>query len=138
MTYNCPVGCGSGPFSTENGAVMHAVNKTDSQHSEVVDKRSAYDALNRESTNQETEDGSSGSQEDVSTDGSNPTFGNADPTADVSEPDPSSDPTCRECDGELFDFRQYDSGEYHEINGHQVFVRGDFQCSECAKWWVQE
>lgn len=137
MTYNCPVGCGNGPFTTENGAVMHAVNKTDAEHSEVVDKRTAYDALNQEPTNQETQEGSSGSQEEGSGGGDNPTMGSADPTIDVSEPD-TDEPVCKDCGGELYDFRQFGSGEYHMLNGQNVFVRGDFQCSECAKWWVDQ
>lgn len=45
------------------------------------------------------------------------------------------EPTCQRCGGELYDFRQFESGRYHRVNGQQVYVAGDFQCSSCAKWW---
>ena len=80
----------------------------------------------------------------------NPTFGSAEPQPEP-EPEPkpseqSTQPTekkegekvCPECSGPLYDFRQYETGAYHMVNGHQVYVRGDFQCSSCAKWWVDE
>lgn len=137
MSYRCPIRCGEGPFSTENGAVMHAVNKTDDAHSEITDKRSAYDALNRE-----TAEADGGSKEDPaagSTDpAENPVFGSADPTADVSEPSDSDDLRCLDCGGELYDFREFAAGDYHQINGQMVYVRGDFQCADCGGWWVDE
>jgi hypothetical protein len=137
VTYRCPVRCGDGPFSTENGAVMHAVNKTDDEHAEVTDKRSAYDALNRETA--EADGGSKQpSTEDTTDPAENPTFGSADPEADITEPSESDDIKCLECGGELFDFREFAAGEYHAINGQNVYVRGDFQCSDCGRWWVDE
>jgi len=81
------------------------------------------------------------------TSGENPTFGNADP---VNEPEPArdtteretdtsdSDPSCLKCESELYDFRQYSNGEYAIVNGHEVFIRGDYQCSNCGKWWFDE
>jgi len=78
------------------------------------------------------------------TSGDNPTFGTSDP---VNEPEPDtntsesgtdSDPSCRDCGSELYDFRQFTAGEYHAVNGTQVFVRGDYQCANCGKWWVDE
>lgn len=77
----------------------------------------------------------------------NPTFGTAEP---VTEPEPATnrsqgtqsnteqDLTCLDCGSELYDFRQFTAGQYHTVNGTQVYVRGDFQCSSCGKWWVDE
>lgn len=48
------------------------------------------------------------------------------------------DPVCPKCGGEVYDFRQYESGQYHKAGGHSVFVAGDFQCSSCGRWWVDE
>ena len=84
----------------------------------------------------------------------NPTFGSAEPSP---EPQPASQPSqqpqqqqtqqqetqqgeyvCLDCGSAVYDFRAYQTGQYHMVNGHQVFVRGDYQCSECGKWWVEE
>lgn len=50
----------------------------------------------------------------------------------------SEDKACPQCEGELYDFASLTNGEYHKVNGEQVYVRGDYQCSECGKWWVDE
>lgn len=63
MTYPCPTGCGAGPFTTQNGAVMHAINKTDEDHDSISDKASAYAALEGVD-NQEAADESEGTPED--------------------------------------------------------------------------
>jgi len=80
----------------------------------------------------------------------NPTFGSAEPQP---EPEPQSEPSeqpsqqqgtqegeylCLECNGPVYDFTQYKTGQYHAVNGHQVYVLGDYQCAECGKWWVDE
>jgi hypothetical protein len=138
MSYKCPVRCGGGPYADEHGAVMHAINKSDEKHRGITDKRSAYDAL-EDGQNHRAETDSGGSkQEDTSDAAENPTFGSADPNVDISEPSDPDDIECKECGGELYDFRQYASGEYHTINGQNVYVRGDFQCSDCGRWWVDE
>jgi hypothetical protein len=50
----------------------------------------------------------------------------------------AEEPVCLRCGGELFDFRGFENGQYHRVNGHQVFVRGDYQCSGCGKWWMED
>jgi hypothetical protein len=101
-------------------------------------------------------DHSSGTQPREQGSEPNPTFGGAEP---VREPEPEqstsqqpqrqqqsqssmqeagNDPVCPSCGGELFDFRQFTTGQYHKVNGESVYVRGDFQCSSCRKWWVDE
>lgn len=49
-----------------------------------------------------------------------------------------SEPVCPECSGEVVDFTAYDSGEYHNVNGSDLFVRGDYVCTECGGWFVDE
>jgi len=45
---------------------------------------------------------------------------------------------CPDCGGELVDYRQYDTGEIHTIQGTSHYVRGDYRCAECKRWWVDE
>lgn len=48
--------------------------------------------------------------------------------------DAGEEPVCIRCGGELYDFRQFETGRYHVVNGKRVWVRGDYQCSSCAMW----
>lgn len=48
------------------------------------------------------------------------------------------EPVCPDCGGELWDFRRFSDGQYHRVNGHSVFVRGDYQCDSCTRWWMDE
>jgi len=56
---------------------------------------------------------------------------------DSEEPD-SEELSCLECDGELVDFRGYTNGEYHNVEGTNVYVRGDYVCVDCGGWFVNE
>lgn len=86
--FPCPVGCGAGPYSTKNGAVMHAINKTDGEHDSVENKTEAYDRLEGVQ-NQEAAEEPEGSTEDVSEPTPEATTGPEFPEA----PDgPNSDP----------------------------------------------
>ena len=76
-------------------------------------------------------------------DGKNPIMGDG-PDKPVSgfdtgsETDTDADPICPSCSGDLVDYRQYADGQYHEINGSNHYVRGDFLCTGCGRWWVDE
>jgi hypothetical protein len=74
--------------------------------------------------------------------GSNPDKPESNPKAEPepTEPNPekSGEPVCPECGGEVVDFRAYQPGQYHTVNGQNVFVRGDYVCSECRGWFVNE
>jgi hypothetical protein len=50
----------------------------------------------------------------------------------------TEDLRCHACGGELYDFRDYPTGQYHRVNGEKVYINGDYQCSSCSKWWVDE
>jgi len=143
--YPCPVGCSKGPFSTDNGAVMHAINMEDREHAEITDKASAYELL--DTSNQETAEAQETDTETTHDgQGDNPTFGPGDasegaeldsqPGQEQSTQQGSDEPTCPACDGELYDFTDYPSGKVREINGHEVMIAGDYQCSSCGEWWV--
>lgn len=45
---------------------------------------------------------------------------------------------CPNCGAELVDYRQYEPGRYHDVAGDQHYVRGDWLCSGCNRWWVDE
>jgi hypothetical protein len=50
---------------------------------------------------------------------------------------------CPDCSGELVDFSDLESGRYHDgvqfADGSQgMFVGGDYLCSECGEWWMDE
>jgi len=102
VTYPCPTGCGGGPYSTENGAAMHAINKTDADHDSITDKASAYAAL-EDVQNQEAGDGSERSTESTEGDGtddgvstdSTPEFPESPDGPNVLEADPRPRPKCR-------------------------------------------
>jgi len=73
--------------------------------------------------------------------GSNPIMSNADSektTESDSEEADSEELLCLECGGELVDFTQYTNGEYHEVQGSNVYVRGDYVCADCGGWFVNE
>jgi hypothetical protein len=142
MSFECPVGCGAGPFSTKNGAVMHALNKSDETHEPITDKPTAYERLE---SNRQTADGSETRPEtDETQSDENPLFGSdgSEPEtqtdASENESDSSDELVCPECGGEIVDFTQYTAGQYHTVNGQNVFVRGDYVCSECRGWFVDE
>jgi len=48
------------------------------------------------------------------------------------------DDGCPDCGGELVDYRRYDTGEIHTIQGTSHYVRGDYRCVDCERWWVDE
>lgn len=123
----CPAGCGES-FGTENGAVMHAVNKQDSEHSGIGSKVDAYDALEG-STNQETADRPSGSQEEAADDSrSNPAF-------DSPAPDDSKQKAgCPECPSTDW----YDAATVEAHPELPDDVPGDRVCAECGEVFDNE
>lgn len=143
MPYECPAGCGE-TFASENGAVMHAVNKSDPEHDSIRDKPTGYNRLEpnqqtaEESETRPTEDDSETTEMDSD---NSLLFGSGGSDTDT-EPDTetheASEPECPDCGGELVDFTEYASGQYHEIDGSRVGVRGDYLCSECGGWFTDE
>lgn len=97
--YPCPCNCGQ-QFSTENGAVMHAINMGDEEHDAVTSKTDGYDRLDGgndgdesrepadESGGQETTPGtdeSDGAADGAqASDGSNPAFDGPSPDTSTS------------------------------------------------------
>lgn len=71
--------------------------------------------------------------------GDNPVMGNETPPNRQKRTKNSHDePTCPRCGGEVVDFTQFTTGEYHEVNGNNVYVRGDYVCSDCHRWFIDE
>lgn len=98
---------------------------------------------------------SSGSADQQPDRGSNPTLGSAEPVPDQEPPErrqqrqqqrerleerqeqldeAGDEPLCLRCGGEVYDFRAFDNGRWHRVNGVQVWVRGDYQCASCGFW----
>lgn len=165
--FECPAdGCGYGPAPRES-VIGHYSSKTDGHHPGGMQKvlkllRESPDTEPERTgpgQSPETEPRQQKSRTPQQNPGSNPgrsgdpTMGSAEP---VREPDrqgtrqrgrqqrgaeleqSGEEPVCQRCGGELYDFRQFDSGRYHEVNGTQVFVQGDMQCSACGYWWDWE
>lgn len=53
-------------------------------------------------------------------------------SADVDDPD------CPKCGADMYDFTGHKTGESYSINGRTVHVQGDYQCSSCTEWFVDE
>lgn len=50
----------------------------------------------------------------------------------------SQERRCPECGGDVYDFRKFETGQYHRLNGQRLFVEGDYQCAACREWWIDE
>jgi hypothetical protein len=74
----------------------------------------------------------------------NPIMGDANPKGPPNATDDSAGDRgerpdgCPDCDGELVDYREYATGEYHTIDGRDHYVQGDYLCTACGRWWVDE
>jgi len=121
----CPADDCTREFGTENGAVMHAINKNGDKHDSISNKTEAYGSLGG-STNQETADENSGSQEEGPDDSrSNPAF-------DSPEPDDSKqtqEATCPDCPAT--DWYEAEAVEAHPQMPDDV--AGDRVCAECGE-----
>lgn len=122
---NCPAeGC-EREFGTENGAVMHAINKTDSKHDSISDKTDAYENI-EQSTNQETAEGQSGSKDESPDDSkTNPAFNS--PTPDDSQQ--AQNTTCPDCPASDW----YDAATVENHPQMPDDVPGDRVCAECGE-----
>lgn len=73
----------------------------------------------------------------------NPIMGDADPDGPQNGGEPveaggGTPDGCPDCGAELVDYRSYATGQVHEIGESSHYVRGDFLCSGCSRWWVDE
>jgi DNA-directed RNA polymerase subunit RPC12/RpoP len=145
---SCPVdGCDySGPHKSVLG---HYSGKSDGLHPGGYQKAKSLLETDSEPAS-EPDEPESDPKPEATADrvAENPTFGSADPRP---EPEPQSEPSeqpqddspegeyvCLSCGGEVYDFTSYDSGKMYEINGHSIMVAGDYQCSQCGEWFIDE
>jgi DNA-directed RNA polymerase subunit RPC12/RpoP len=147
---SCPVdGCDyTGPHKSVLG---HYSGKSDGLHPGGYQKAKSLLETDSEPASEPDEPESDPQEEPESTTestGSNPTFGSAEPRP---EPEPDSQPSqqpsddspegeyvCLSCGGEVYDFSDYESAKMYEINGHSIMVAGDYQCSQCGEWFIDE
>jgi hypothetical protein len=138
-TYTCPADdCDY--TGLWRSVLAHYSGRQDSEHEGGYNRARQF--LEEQGADPDTDTGSN-TGPDTEDRTENPTFGSGDPGLSGSHTDTSTadepaddDPTCPTCGGELFDFTNYTSGEYHKVNGYTVLVQGDYQCSDCTKWWV--
>jgi len=135
MSYECPAdGCNY--TGMKRSVAAHYSGSQDDAHSGGYERA----MILLEDTETDT-DGAQTDSETTETDGGDdPLFGSGGSQTDR-EPDRNNDPDelqCPECGGEVVDFTAYESGQYHEVNGQNVFVRGDYVCSSCHGWFVNE
>jgi len=137
----CPAeGCSyKGP---KQGVVGHFAGKRDGMHegkfTEAQDNTSEEDSKQPQDT-------------PTTNSGDNPTFGSADPM-DSAQPytgpskeqqqsqqqEQDDEPRCIKCGGEPYDFRDYENLKEYEVNGNDLLIQGDYQCSECGYWMIDE
>ena len=136
----CPAeGCEYSGF--RSSVLGHYSGKQDTAHKGGYQKAKELVDGGKESTpetsqSRETRESDPKSSGDT---GENPVMGNETPPERSKRKKNSHDePTCPRCGGEVVDFSEYESGHYHEINGQQVYVRGDYVCSDCHRWFVDE
>lgn len=126
MTVACPLEACDRQFSTENGCVMHVLNKQDETHSGYTSKPEIY-ALLPETDNQDPADESGDKSEGIGIPDNHDSGG--------SEPDGESGDSgvCPDCGGEM---QQLEPGQTFagEVDGTEVRAvtnRGDMFCAEC-------
>lgn len=144
MAENCP-DCES-PHDTNMGVVQHMVMSND--HEYETREEAWQEILRNESPEGTTTDTPKESNAESNvTEGNESGQSSANPVVDGPDANPrtngdsggdSEEKECPQCEGALYDFSGLSSGSYHEVNGQQVFVRGDFQCADCGQWWVDE
>jgi DNA-directed RNA polymerase subunit RPC12/RpoP len=146
---SCPVdGCDyTGPHKSVLG---HYSGKSDGLHPGGYQKAKSVLETDSEPSSEPESDPETQPEPESTTDrvAENPTFGSADPRP---EPEPDPEPSeqsqddspegeyvCLSCGGEVYDFTSHDSGKMYEINGHSIMVAGDYQCSQCGEWFIDE
>lgn len=150
--HSCPVdGCDYGPKPLDS-VCGHYSGKKDGEHQgdwytarDILTDGSDSDSETVDSTPSESGDGDvAGSV--PSDGGGNPTMGGREAVSKPSSPaeggrshapdEHGPDDGCIDCGSELVDFTDLTSGEYHTINGQNVYVAGDYVCSQCGEWFT--
>jgi rubredoxin len=87
------------------------------------------------------EDGKEAAAEDyeqIYQDGYNEGYSDAHEEIEAQQSSSSEDVDCPECGAELYDFSDLEIGKQYEINGVDVVVKGDYQCSQCGVWFTDD
>lgn len=132
----CPVECGEGPFSSENGAVMHAINKNDEIHDSVNNKTDGYSRLaDRDTTtDEESSGGSNDPPEDTSDDPDGSDVSRATFPGGEDDGGDRGEDGCPDCGSTDY----YDADELAEHprvsdDDAEVLAEHDRVCAECGE-----